>query len=419
VRSFPSSRHRRALAASTAGAVLLGLLSSPFAVAADKLKDKQHTVHQQVQQAHDDLDESSAALRKATAALAAAQASLRTAQGKLAGAQGRVAAARIVDQQMQAKLAAAEQQLDAASAELATGQQQVADQRAAFGNMMVDFYEHGDPQLLGLTSIMKAQNPTDVIRRLEYMHTTAGVQDQIYDELRAAEVLLKVREQQVEKARDQVAVQRKAAAAHLVLMTQLESQAAAAAQQVQSLVSARAQAEDAAQEIRKRDAATLAKLKREEEHIKQLILEAAQRAKGGYHGATNGILNKPVDGPITSPYGWRVHPIYHYWGLHDGDDFGADCGQPLWAVASGRVLAEYYSDVWGNRLYLDLGNYNGKNLTAIYNHLSRYRVGVGDRVSRGDTVGYVGTTGWSTGCHLHFTLMVNGTPVDPAPYFGN
>src|SRR3989442_1490281 len=84
-RFFPRPRHRRALAASTAGVVLLGLLSSPFAVDADKLKDKQHQVHQQVQQASVDLDESSAVLRKVTAAFVAAQASLRAAQGKLAG----------------------------------------------------------------------------------------------------------------------------------------------------------------------------------------------------------------------------------------------------------------------------------------------------------------------------------------------
>ena len=125
----------------------------------------------------------------------------------------------------------------------------------------------------------------------------------------------------------------------------------------------------------------------------------------------------PVNGPITSPYGYRVHPIYHYWGLHDGDDFGAPCGAPLVAVRGGKVLTEYYSSVWGNRLYLNVGMINGKFITVIYNHLSRYRVGSGAVVKRGEVVGYVGTTGWSTGCHLHFTVMENGKPVDPMKYF--
>jgi hypothetical protein len=58
-------------------------------------------------------------------------------------------------------------------------------------------------------------------------------------------------------------------------------------------------------------------------------------------------------------------------------------------------------------------NVNGNNVTVAYNHLSRYRVSTGEHVSRGETVGYVGTTGWSTSCHLHFTVMVNGDTVDP------
>ena len=126
---------------------------------------------------------------------------------------------------------------------------------------------------------------------------------------------------------------------------------------------------------------------------------------------------RPVDGPITSPFGWRIHPIYHYWGLHDGDDFGAGCGTPLRAAGSGRVLTEYYSSVWGNRLYLNVGLINGKFITVIYNHLSRYAVGTGASVSRGQTVGYVGTTGWSTGCHLHYTVLQNGSPVNPFNWF--
>jgi murein DD-endopeptidase MepM/ murein hydrolase activator NlpD len=76
----------------------------------------------------------------------------------------------------------------------------------------------------------------------------------------------------------------------------------------------------------------------------------------------------------------------------------------------------YYSSVYGNRLYLNLGQYNGKNLTAVYNHLSGYRASEGQRVKRGEVVGYAGNTGWSTGCHLHFTILVNGDPVDPMKF---
>jgi murein DD-endopeptidase MepM/ murein hydrolase activator NlpD len=143
-----------------------------------------------------------------------------------------------------------------------------------------------------------------------------------------------------------------------------------------------------------------------------------QRHGGGYTGATHGLLMRPVNGPITSPYGYRENPVMHYWGLHDGDDFGAACGTPIWAAGNATVMSEYYSSVWGHRIYLNLGLVNGKNITVIYNHLSAYRTHVGQRVTRGQVVGLIGTTGWSTGCHTHMTVMVNGVAVNPAPWLG-
>ena len=96
-----------------------------------------------------------------------------------------------------------------------------------------------------------------------------------------------------------------------------------------------------------------------------------------------------MPGYVTSPFGYREHPIYHYWGLHDGTDFGVSCGEPMRAIASGTVIARYWSDVYGSRLYLNLGQINGKNMTAVYNHATSYRLNVGDHVTQGETVGYV------------------------------
>ena len=88
----------------------------------------------------------------------------------------------------------------------------------------------------------------------------------------------------------------------------------------------------------------------------------------------------------------------------------------LMFAADGTVLSRYWSDVYGNRLYLDVGKVNGHNLTVVYNHATSYRVNVGYHVTRGEIVGYVGSTGWSTGCHLHFTVLLDGNPVDPMHY---
>jgi murein DD-endopeptidase MepM/ murein hydrolase activator NlpD len=80
------------------------------------------------------------------------------------------------------------------------------------------------------------------------------------------------------------------------------------------------------------------------------------------------------------------------------------------------VISRYYSSVYGNRLYVGVGMVNGKYLTVVYNHLSGYAVGSGQDVARGQVIGYAGNTGWSTACHLHFTVLANGQPVNPMNY---
>ncbi|MGD8216287.1 M23 family metallopeptidase [Aestuariimicrobium sp. Y1814] len=121
----------------------------------------------------------------------------------------------------------------------------------------------------------------------------------------------------------------------------------------------------------------------------------------------------PSGAVITSSYGQRFHPILRYWKLHDGTDFGASCGTPIKAAAAGVVEERYYNAGYGNRLIIDHGSVNGRYVTTSYNHATRYIVSVGQRVSQGQTIGYVGSTGYSTGCHLHFMAWVNGSLVNP------
>jgi murein DD-endopeptidase MepM/ murein hydrolase activator NlpD len=99
--------------------------------------------------------------------------------------------------------------------------------------------------------------------------------------------------------------------------------------------------------------------------------------------------------------------------LHDGTDFSAACGTPIHAAAAGTVIERSYDGGYGNRLIIADGFHSGVSLSTAYNHLSRYRVDAGDRVKRGEVIGYVGNTGYSTGCHLHFMVYENGTTVDP------
>ena len=121
-------------------------------------------------------------------------------------------------------------------------------------------------------------------------------------------------------------------------------------------------------------------------------------------------MNPPV---ITSPYGWRIHPIYGYRKLHAGTDFRAYCGTPIIAAASGTVQWAKGVGGFGNQVLLNHGRPDGRSLMTSYNHLSSFAVRTGDTVSQGQVVGYSGTTGTSTACHLHFEVYVDGATVDP------
>ncbi|WP_244929544.1 M23 family metallopeptidase [Nocardioides sp. W7] len=418
MRYFPSASRPRLSAAVLACALALGATAVPLAQAADDdLKGKQEKVEQQLDHAHDDLEHSSKQVRRAAARLEAAQAELDAAQGAYAVARGKLTAAQARDTELRAKLAEAEARLAEARADLTAGEQAVTDQRARFVDRVTGLYTEGDPRLLGLASILEANDPNDLLRRVQANDTMVAKEDSAYDELRSIEVLLRVRETQVESAQQAVAEQQAAAADHVETMQTLTAEAATARAQVAGLFDqARAARRDAGA-AQRQDRLVLRQLKKREAKIKEQILEAARRAArrgGGFTGQSDGFLSSPVAGArVTSPFGYREHPIYHYWGLHDGTDFGAGCGTPLRAVADGTVMQAYWSSVYGNRLYVNVGRANGQFLTALYNHATRYTVGPGDRVRRGQVVGYVGSTGWSTGCHLHFTVLANGDAVNP------
>lgn len=120
----------------------------------------------------------------------------------------------------------------------------------------------------------------------------------------------------------------------------------------------------------------------------------------------------PATGPITSPFGYRTNPIGGYSELHDGTDVGAACGTPVVASWTGVVTSARFESGWGNRIVVDSGIYK-----AAYNHLQSMSVVAGQTVTAGQVIGAVGTTGYSTGCHLHFSTWVNGQITDPMSIF--
>ena len=142
--------------------------------------------------------------------------------------------------------------------------------------------------------------------------------------------------------------------------------------------------------------------------IKQM--EEAGRMNAQRHGS--GQFSWPVYGGITSPFGWRVHPIWHSQIFHAGIDIAADYGEPVVAADSGTVIYAGWMGGYGNAVMID----HGGGLVTLYGHNSSLTVGVGENVARGQTIALAGSTGNSTGPHCHFEVRVHGDVVEPLNY---
>ena len=200
----------------------------------------------------------------------------------------------------------------------------------------------------------------------------------------------------------------------------LEKEAAesAAREAKDSLDSLIEQKDSAAQTIEDNQAATAEELRKQKEEQERLADELRKWEEDNGDGNRvlpgDGFLKNPAPGyPITSQYGWRTHPITGTRRMHTGTDFGVPCGDPVYASADGVVVSSGVAGGYGNRVVLSHGKSNGASIATTYNHNSRNVVRAGQTVKEGDTVAMAGTTGSSTGCHLHFEVMVDGSYVDP------
>ena len=415
---MPAWAHPQWLVTAVAVLVALAGLAVPIAHADDRddLEDKQDQVRGQISSVKDDIHEASARVAKISAQLRKAQGQLSAARSRLADVRGELAAARTIATQLKAKLATAEAKLVKAKADLAQAKIEVAQQREEGRDTLIRMSTEANPELDVLMSYAEGDSLEEVLVSQTTNGVVTGRQQQALDALEVVQELMADREAAVRDARNEVASAKKEADDNVATITKLVTKAAATEATVSSLVGRTSTARAAVVAARAADRAALRRLEEREARIKRRILALSRGQGGSYNGDTGGLLAKPGPGPVTSPYGWRIHPIYGYWGLHNGIDFGTGCGAPLVAGESGKVIDTYFDEVYGNRLYLAIGRVNGASIVLVYNHMTSYAVGEGARVRRGQVVGYSGSTGWSTGCHLHFIVMRNGEAVDPAPY---
>lgn len=125
---------------------------------------------------------------------------------------------------------------------------------------------------------------------------------------------------------------------------------------------------------------------------------------------------KPIAGPITSPFGWRTHPIFKSRIFHSGIDIGGPNGGAIRASNDGKVIYSGWYGGYGKVVILDHGVVNGSPITTLYGHMSAINVSNGQMVKKGQTIGREGSTGYSTGPHCHFEVRVNGKPANPMNY---
>ena len=346
-------------------------------------------------------------------------------QGQISSAQAEQMSAQALIEEVRGRLNAIQAELDAANARLADIQKQQASlneqirkneealqkaindlhaRQAVLARRVRAIYMHG--QLNYLDVIIGSNSFSDFANRLELLKRIIRADFtlilEIQDRQRAIEAQraeldrekaeLNALEAQAQKARDEIDQRR---AEQQKVMDEAKAHKAAAEQVERDLQAASADIQAQIQErIRQREAAA-----------------AGGGAADNYVVGT-GQLSWPCSGPITSPFGYRIHPIFGTQIYHSGIDIGVPEGTPIHAADAGTVIEADWIGGYGNAVIIDHGN----GLQTVYAHNSSLAVSAGQSVSKGEVIAYAGQTGYATGPHCHFEVRVNGEPTDPMGY---
>jgi len=275
-------------------------------------------------------------------------------------------------------------------------QKDLDEQTETLGDRLVEIYETGDTSYLEV--LLSAEDLKDFITRYDML---GSIVEQDVDLIKTInkqkkELALKKSELEV-KQRELVSVRE----------SQESQKATLAAQKGE-----KQEVLGSVQKEKSQYAKALAALEQSSREIEAMI----RREQGGGGGPAlgSGTYTWPAPGysTITSSYGMRYHPILKVRKLHSGMDIGAPSGANIVAADAGKVIYSGWMTGYGNTVVID----HGAGKSTLYGHQSRILVSNGQTVSKGQIIGKVGSTGWSTGAHLHFEVRVNGSPVNPAGY---
>jgi murein DD-endopeptidase MepM/ murein hydrolase activator NlpD len=401
-------------------------LSSAAPSATDPGQAKKQ-VDREIQALQGQLEDVGASLANAYIALRRTQAALPVAQQALDRATAAVNKADAYNTEMAVQLDVAQANEARAVDELAATRDRLSATRVRVAGFASQLYQ--DQGMGQLSVALSATTPQDFADRIAMNDTVISVQNQSLTTLATASAAATAQEAHLAALQADVAAAKKAAEAALARAQAARASAAAAQQKLKALaaqqvaqskaLAAQKVAEQkqlaAAQKVQAKLQAQLiarAKAARAAAAKRAAALRAAGRRVPPGPMTSTGFLSRPSDGWISSEFGMRFHPILHIWRLHAGRDFAADCGTPIRAAADGQIISAGVVSGYGNRMEIDHGMVRGVDLVTTYNHMERFAVTRGS-VHRGQVIGYVGTSGESTGCHLHFETYEDGIPRDP------
>lgn len=373
--------------------------------AADPRSDLER-VQAEIAALNEQIEAAQAQQSEAARELSAAQARVEEILGELSSAQNAVDEVQAIIDTEEANLAELQAQLDQLERDLAETKAEIATTQADLEVQVVEMYMNASSSV-GAT-FLAFDSATDVAVGITYSADIAGTSEDLIDgfvALRAEEERQQSqvdgRRVEVEGLLAQLDEERKVLEAEVARVRELQAAAEedlVAAQNILNSINADIRAAEQHKEGLEAESARI------EDEIRRL------QSSGG--GDSPGAIGWPVNGPVTSAFGYRIHPIFGTQRLHTGIDIGVGYGTPIYAAESGVVILSGGFGGYGNAVVID----HGGGLATLYAHQSSIAVGYGVAVSRGDLVGYVGCTGYCTGAHLHFETRENGTPVDPMKY---
>lgn len=379
---------------------------------ADEDRDE---IDRKVDAAGDLVVDANAEVAAAAAALAEAKAQLPAARARLQAANEAKRKAKEAHEKAQADLEVATGELILAEQELLRIEQEFENLRSDVGDFARRAYQMGP--FAELEMVLDAEDPAELTDRVAAIRAVSAANnealgqisanraDQAYTQQRA-EALREIARQKEELAQQKLA-EAKAAAA----------EAKAAKKAVTFLIAQRNDALAIAKANQSSVRRQYSQLRAEQQRIAQ----AAQNAAGaagltGGGSASGGSYTWPIAGGWVTQYaGPRIHPVYGYRSCHTGVDISGGYGTPIRAAADGVVATSANYGPYGLHTLIA----HGGGISSFYAHQSSVAVYPGKRVSRGQVIGYVGSTGWSTGPHLHFEIHVNGVPYNPMGWYGS